>query len=68
LLSIVTERNEKVERIIERIKSKGLSKGMDSVKHFFDVLDYITFRAFLYVLMVVGAIALIRIAHGRSGV
>jgi hypothetical protein len=39
---------------------------MDAVKHFFDVLDYITFRTFLYVLMVVGAIALIRIAHGRS--
>lgn len=26
---------------------------MDSVRHFFDVLDYTTFRAFLYVLMVV---------------
>ncbi len=33
---------------------------MDFVKRFFDVLDYATFRAFLYVLMVVGAIALIR--------
>jgi hypothetical protein len=33
---------------------------MDFVKHVFDVLDYATFRAFLYVLMVIGAIALIR--------
>jgi cell division protein FtsL len=37
---------------------------MDSVKHFFDLLDYTTFRVFLYVLMVVGAIALIKRTHG----
>lgn len=37
---------------------------MESVKHFFDVLDYTTFRVFLYVLMVVGAWALIR-RHGK---
>jgi hypothetical protein len=38
---------------------------MDLAKHFFDVLDYVTIRAFLYVLMVVGAIALIKVLHGR---
>jgi hypothetical protein len=38
---------------------------MDAVKHFFDVLDYATFRAVIYVLMLVGATALIR-KHGRS--
>jgi hypothetical protein len=33
---------------------------MDQIKHFFDVLDYATFRAFVYVLMVLGAISLIK--------
>lgn len=33
---------------------------MDQVKQFFDVLDYATVRAILYVLMVVGGVALIR--------
>jgi hypothetical protein len=32
---------------------------MESVKQFFDVLDYTTLRVVLYVLMVVGAWALI---------
>jgi hypothetical protein len=37
---------------------------MESIKRFFDVLDYGTYRAFMYVLMVVGAWALIR-RHGN---
>lgn len=40
---------------------------MDSVKHFFDILDYTTFRAILYVLMVAGAWALIRGRGKRRG-
>jgi len=41
---------------------------MESIKYFFDVLDYVTFRSLLYVLMVVGGIALIRVLHGRHSV
>lgn len=37
---------------------------MESVKQFFDVLDYTTLRVVFYVLMVLGAWALIR-HHGK---
>jgi hypothetical protein len=40
---------------------------MDRVKEFFDVLDYATFRAFLLVLMVLGAGTLVKVVHGRNG-
>jgi hypothetical protein len=39
---------------------------MDSIKRFFDILDYTTFRIFLYVLMVVGAAAMIRRHRKRA--
>jgi len=39
---------------------------MESIKRFFDILDYGTFRAFMYVLMVVGAWALIRHHRRRT--
>lgn len=38
---------------------------MDFVKHCFDILDYVALRLFLLALMVVGAVSLIKIAHGR---
>jgi hypothetical protein len=38
---------------------------MEQIKHFFDLLDYTTYRAFQYALMVLGAIALIK-WHRRS--
>jgi|SwirhisoilCB3_FD_contig_21_37803078_length_430_multi_2_in_0_out_0_2 hypothetical protein len=39
---------------------------MDQVRQFFDVLDYATVRAFLYVLMVIGAFALIKRVHKKD--
>lgn len=36
---------------------------MEKIKQFFDVLDYATFRVFLYALMVIGAYTLIKFAH-----
>ena len=36
------------------------------LKQFFDLLDYATFRVFLYVLMVIGAISLIRLVHAKN--
>jgi hypothetical protein len=39
---------------------------MDHVKQFFDLLDYVTIRTLLYILMVVGAIALVRLLHGKG--
>jgi hypothetical protein len=51
---------------LEILDGWGLQEGnnMDSIKHFFDVLDYVTLRASLYVLMVLGAWAVIR-HHGK---
>jgi cell division protein FtsL len=36
------------------------------LKQFFDLLDYATIRAFLYVLMVIGAFTLIRLVHAKN--
>jgi hypothetical protein len=36
---------------------------MDHVKHFFDILDYATFRAFLYAMLIIGVISLIKNHH-----
>ncbi len=40
---------------------------MEHVKQFFDLLDYMTFRAVLYALMLAGGITLIRACHPRRG-
>jgi cell division protein FtsL len=39
---------------------------MEHLRQFFDLLDYATVRTFLYVLMVVGAITLIKQIHAKN--